>query len=83
MPVPELRPPDDLRKHHPRTERNLIIGGFVLMFVVGGGLVWRFYGTSAFITSVLCLSSGVAVMGLIYLILKLMEVAVRPRDGEP
>ena len=71
---PARRPPIDLRKHRRQTERNLILGGFALLLLVGGGLVWLFYGGSAALASWLCLGGGIALFGIVYLILKLMDV---------
>jgi hypothetical protein len=73
------RPPTNLRKHHQKTERNLILGGFAVLFVVGGGLVWYLYGFGAALTSWACLGSGVALFGVLYLILKLIELWVTRR----
>jgi len=76
------RPPTNLRKQQQQTERNLILGGFLILFVVGGGLVWYLYGARAALAGWVCLGSGVALFGGLYLILKLMEVWSTPRqDG--
>ena len=63
----------DLRQHRRRTERDLIIGGAVILFVVGGGLVWHFYGFPAAVAGWGCMLGGVLLAGLLYLLLKLME----------
>lgn len=65
--------PTNRREHRQRTDRTLVIGGFALMFVVGGALVWRFFGLGAMFSSWLCLGGGVVLFGGIYLLLKLME----------
>ena len=71
------RPPPNLRNHRQRTERNLVIAGFAVLFLVGGGLVWARYGLGAALTSWACMGGGVALFGLAYLIVKLMEIWVR------
>ena len=68
------RPPTDLRGHRQRTERDLILGGFAILFVVGGGLVWYFYGLEAALASWFCMGGAVALFGGLWLILKLMEI---------
>jgi hypothetical protein len=68
------RSPIDLRKHRRQTERNLILAGFALLLLVGGGLVWLFYGRRAALASWLCLGAGIALFGIVTLLLKLMDV---------
>jgi len=70
----------DRRTHRARTERNLVIAGFAVLFVVGGGLVWYQYGLGAAVASWACLGGGVALLGLLYLILKLAEKWVNRRE---
>jgi hypothetical protein len=69
-----VRPPTDLRKQRRQTERNLVVGGFVLMFVVGGGAIWYLYGVGAMFAGWLCLGGGAGLLALLYGILKLMEI---------
>ena len=76
---PDARPPTNLRKHRQRTDRNLILGGFLILFVVGGGLVWYFYGLSATLASWACLGSAAILYGMLQLILKLVEIRKTPR----
>ena len=52
------RPPTDLRKHRRRTERNMVVGGFVILFVIGGALVWVLYGAGAAVLSWVCLAQA-------------------------
>jgi len=77
---PAPRPPTNLRKHRRQTERNLAIGALVLLFLVGGGLIWYFYGVGAALAGWVCMGSGVALFGGLYLVLKLMEWWSNPRD---
>lgn len=63
----------DLRRHRRRTDRDLILGGFAILFIVGGGLVWYFYGLGAAVAGWGCMLGGVLLAGLLYLLLKLME----------
>ena len=66
--------PTNLREHRRKTERNLVIGGFALLFLVGGALIWWLWGAGAMMTGWLCMGGGVALFGGLYLILKLMEI---------
>ncbi len=70
---PNHRPPTDVRRHQWQTERNLIVGGFVILFGVGGVLIWLVYGPGAAFSGWLCMVAGVGLFGLLYLILKAME----------
>ena len=54
----------DLRKYASQTNFRLIAGGLLVLFVVGIGLIYLFYGQAAALTGLLCL-----VVGLIPLIL--------------
>ena len=37
----------DTRRHLSQTERNLVMGGFALALIIGGVLIWRFWGVGA------------------------------------
>jgi hypothetical protein len=49
------------------------LAGLLILLLVGGGLVWLFYGPSAALTAVLCLLAAAGVFGLLWLLLSLME----------
>lgn len=34
----------DLREYSKQTDRRLVIGALLILLVVGGGLIWYFYG---------------------------------------
>lgn len=72
-------PAADLRTHRQRTERNLVLAGFAVLFVIGGGLAWLLYGLGAALVTWGCLGGGVALFGGLYLILKLLEMWVARR----
>ncbi|MFC2029724.1 hypothetical protein ACFLWA_03240 [Chloroflexota bacterium] len=67
-------------RHHRQTQIRLAIGGLLIMLIVGGGLVWLFYGSTTAITAVLCLLAGAGVFGLLWLILSLLERWVKDDD---
>jgi hypothetical protein len=58
----------DLRKYARDTQIRLILGGFLVLVVVGDGLIYLIYGSSAAITGLLCIGAALlpvlAVAGL-------------------
>jgi hypothetical protein len=63
----------DLRKYVRQTNLRLIAGGLVLLFVVGDGLIFLFFGPSAAVTGLLCLAAGMTPVLLVTLILLLLD----------
>jgi hypothetical protein len=62
-------PAHNFRAHHARTERNLLLGFFALLFIVGGGLIWYFYGAGAAALGVGCIAGGAVLVGLLALLM--------------
>lgn len=62
-------PPSNPRAHRARTDRNLLLGFFALLFIVGGGLIWYFYGASAAALGVVCIALGAILTGLVALLM--------------
>jgi hypothetical protein len=62
----------DLHSYHRQTTTRLIIGGLILLFVVGGGLIYLVYGPGAAVTGLICLGAGLIPVGLIVLFLELL-----------
>lgn len=58
----------DLRDYARQTNVRLIIGAFILLFVVGLGLIWIFYGKAAAGMGLLCLLGALVPILLIGLI---------------
>lgn len=74
MPDPEQpRRPTDLRRHQRITDRNLLIGFFVLLFLVGGGLIYLFYGAGGLSTGLLCMLAAALLAGLVVLVTQAFE----------
>jgi len=48
------------------TEGQLVIGFFVILYVVGGGLIWYFYGLGGAIAGWLCITGGLIFFFLLY-----------------
>ena len=66
----------DLRKYASRTTIQLIAGAFVLLFVVGIGLITLIYGLQAALMGFLCLLGALIPIGLIVLALNGLEALV-------
>jgi hypothetical protein len=75
MPEQTPRRPTDPRADRRRTERDLVIAGLLLMFVVGGGLIYLLFGEPAFLGALPCFGGVVLLGGLLWGILKLIEWA--------
>ena len=65
--------PSNPRAHRARTDRNLLLGFFALLFVVGGGLIWYFYGAGAAALGVLCIAAGAVLVGVLALLMVGLE----------
>lgn len=48
------------------TEMRLAVGFFVLLYVVGGGLIWFFYGLSGALIGLSCITGGLFLFLLLY-----------------
>jgi len=55
----------DLRKYARNTNVQLAVGAFILLFVVGVGLIWAIYGQGAAGMGLFCLLAGLAPIILI------------------
>ncbi len=66
--------PTNFREIRRRTERNLIIGGLVILFVVGGGLIWLLYGLEQALMAEVCMGGLLALFsGAYWLIMKWLK----------
>jgi len=72
----------DLRKYASQTNVRLIVGGFVLVFVVGIGLIYLFYGQGAALTGLLCLVVGLVPFFLIWLMFLILEIITKRAKRE-
>lgn len=59
----------DLRKYMKDTNTRILIGAFVLLFVIGLGLIWAIYGFGAAVSGFLCLLGALVPIALIFLAL--------------
>jgi hypothetical protein len=72
----------DLRQYARQTNLRLIVGFIVLLFIVGDGLIYLFYGQRAAIMGLVCLLSVTLPLGLILIALWVIDwVARRNKAG--
>ena len=62
------KPPTNYRAIRAITERNLLIGFVVIVFVAGLGLIGLFYGGGAVLGGLSCLLLGLALVGVVALV---------------
>lgn len=72
----------DLRDYARQTTIRLIIGGILLLFIVGDGLIYWIYGPSAALTGLLCLGAGLFPILLIMIILSLLDWIAKRANRE-
>jgi hypothetical protein len=63
----------NLREYARQTDLRLIAGGLILLFVIGDGLIYLFYGSSAAIMGLLCLLAGMTPVVLVVLVILLLD----------
>ena len=62
----------DLRAYTRQTNVRLIIGGIIILFVIGDGLILLFYGVESALMGLLCMGIGlvpVILIGILFWIL--------------
>ena len=72
----------DLRKYARQTNVQLLVGFLFLLFIIGDGLIYLFYGRQSAIMGLVCLAAGVAPLLIIGLILWGMEWVVKRANRE-
>jgi hypothetical protein len=63
----------DLRKYARQTNVRLAVGAILLLFVIGDGLIYLFYGGGAAVFGILCLLGGMVPVVLVILVLMLFD----------
>jgi hypothetical protein len=56
----------DPRRFVRTTEGQLVIGFFLILYVVGGALIWLYYGPGGAIAGWLCITGGLIFFLLLY-----------------
>ncbi len=73
----------DLRKYHRQTNTQLIAGAILLLFVIGGGLVYLIWGSSMTVSTLLCMGAALIPVGLIISIFWILDwIVKRARKNE-
>ena len=72
----------DLRKYARNTNIRLFAGFIILLFTIGGGLIYMIYGIEGTIMGLICLLAGLAPFVLIALILWVMEWIVKRANDQ-
>ena len=72
----------DLRKYAQDTSVQLGVGAFLLLFIVGDGLIYFIYGKGAAMMGLLCLLAGVAPILIIVLFMILLNWVVKRANRE-
>jgi len=67
----------DPDRHHARTDRDLLLGGFGLILVIGGALVAFFLGGGAALVAIGILVGAALIVGLLYALINGMERLAR------
>ncbi len=71
----------DLRHYMRQTQVRLILGGILLLFLVGDGLIYLIYGARAAFMGLLCIGAGLVPIVAIVGILWFMEEVVKRNRG--
>ncbi len=74
---PKPKPTFNSRKYQGQLERELIIGGIVITLIIGGGLIALIWGLQTFLSALVVFALTLGVIGLVWLFLKLLEIASR------
>jgi len=72
----------DLRKYARQTNIQLAVGALLLLFIVGDGLIYLFYGKGAALMGLTCLLLGTAPILLIVLLMLLLNWIVKLANRE-
>jgi hypothetical protein len=72
----------DLRKYARQTNVRLAVGAILVLFIVGDGLIYLFYGGGAALMGILCLLGGMIPVVLVILVLLLFEWIQKHADRD-
>jgi len=72
----------DMRRYANQTNVRLILGGLLLLFLLGDGLIYIFYGKGAAMMGVLCLALGLSPLMIIWGMLWGIEWLARKANQE-
>jgi predicted membrane protein len=72
----------DLKKYASQTNVRLIVGGLLLLFVVGIGLIYLFYGQGAALTGLLCMVVALIPLILIWVMFIVLEFITKKAQDQ-
>jgi hypothetical protein len=72
----------DLRKYARQTNVRLLAGFVLILFVIGDGLIYLFYGRQAAFLGVICLIFGLIPLLLIWSALWVMDIIVQKANKD-
>jgi hypothetical protein len=72
----------DLRRYARQTRARLLLGLFALVFLVGDGLIYFFYGKSAALMGLLCLFGALVPVVIIVIVLAIMDWIVKRANSD-
>jgi len=72
----------DLRKYARQTNIRLAIGAVLVLFIIGDGLIYLFYGGGAALMGILCLLGGMVPVVLVLLVLLLFDWIQKHADHD-
>jgi O-antigen/teichoic acid export membrane protein len=67
----------DLRKYARQTNVRLSLGFAIIIFLVGDGLIYYFYGQEAAVMGALCILLGLVPLLLIFLAFLVLDLVIR------
>jgi hypothetical protein len=63
----------DLRRYASQTNFRLVVGGLLLLFIIGDGLIYYFYGKGAAVLGLFCILAGMVPVVLTVFVIFLMD----------
>ena len=73
----------DLRKYGRQTTVQLVVGALLLLFLVGGGLIYLIYGPGAAVTALLCMSALLLPIVLVMIFFRIVDwIIKRSKENE-
>jgi len=72
----------DLRKYVKDTNVRILIGAFLLLFIIGIGLIWLIYGFGAAVSAFLCLLGAFVPIALIFIALYGLDWIVKRANDD-
>lgn len=72
----------DLRDYSRQTQLRLIIGFFILLFILGDGLILFFYGSSAAVLGLICILVALIPLFFIWIFFGVIDRIVRHAEDE-